>query len=207
MSHAAHAEESLRGPERNCVSRRGAGTLGQNKESTAVSLSAPPRLCASRYRCGLRPGRLGGEDSRQTKPIWRAGTLALRGIAPNEANWREEVAGPSNWSFPPFFRFFRFFRLSPIQTSRRNALRRHYEHGWAGPNKANSASGDARPTRNRAKRSQLARRGRGAEQLVFPPFFGFFRFFRLSPIQTSRRNALRRHYEHGCAAPNKAKSR
>ena len=37
-----------------------------------------------------------------------------------------------------------------------------------------------------------------------PPFFGFFRFFRLSPIQTSRRNALRRHYEHGCAVPNEA---
>jgi hypothetical protein len=69
MSHAAHAEESLRGPERNGVSRRGAGTLGQDKESTAVSLSAPPRLCASRFSYGLRPGRLGGRDSRETKPI------------------------------------------------------------------------------------------------------------------------------------------
>ena len=68
MSDADHAEESLRGPERNCVSRRGAGTLGQNKESTAVSLSAPPRLCASRFSYGLRPGRLGGRDSCETKP-------------------------------------------------------------------------------------------------------------------------------------------
>ena len=111
-------------------------------------------------------------------------------------------------------------------------------------------------TTHRAKQSQFARRGRRRGTTGLSPFFGFFRFFRLSPVRlrpdsgrsrasgalrrgcvqnkanfeglsswkwqgaseqrpatslprlpASRRNALRRHYEHGCAMRNKANCR
>jgi hypothetical protein len=57
-----------------------------------------------------------GDVPCETKPIWRAGTLALpRAIVPNKANWREEAADAEQPGFPPSFGFFRLFRLSPVR--------------------------------------------------------------------------------------------
>jgi hypothetical protein len=75
------------------------------------------------------------EPSCETKPIWES--LKLEGASFKQA----EYEAKSSWAFH----------------FARNALRRHYEHGYAAPNEANWRAGTLALLGHRAKRSQLPR--------------------------------------------------
>jgi len=101
----------------------------------------------------------------------------MTALRTNEANFRRLPATGRGAAKPP------------LRASRRNALRRHYEHGCATPNKANLASGDAHPTATTAPneanwREEAARRSNWSS-----PLFRLLSF--LSAITSSVAAGLR----------------
>ena len=169
--------------------------------------ASPPRLPASRRNALRRHYEHG--LAVPNKPNWairRASDSSRPGpkspFCTNEPNWPSSGADqvPCRWKAEDVGRgrpnLPRAAFKAVLQTESRSRRAKRSQSGRQEtpcgvttntpvPRQTNPISGAAgrRPWRDRTKRSQSVRRGRGAEQPDFPLFFGFFRFFRLPPVR------------------------